>query len=73
MVPLVSEEKTIYCCCDDVRWFHHSKCMKLYFFTLKNSFFETALFEISNNEFKRRHENEVWVGDGKLKINFQGP
>ena len=26
-----------------------------------------------NNELKCRHENEVWVGDGKLKFNFVRP
>ena len=36
-------------------------------------YLKKQLFEISNNEFKRGRENEVRAGDGKLKINFQGP
>ena len=36
-------------------------------------FFTFFLIENLNNELKCGHENEVRVGDGKLKLNFARP
>ena len=71
MVQLVSEEKTI-AAVTTYAGFITQNVRFCTFFTLKTAFLKT-LFEISNNEFKRGRENEVRAGDGKLKINFQGP